>query len=150
MELQPGERKDVSFLLDKRSFAYWNDAIKDWHVETGDFTIEIGQSSRDISVSGTVKVISTVALPTHYSMDSIIMDIMADPKAAAVLKPLMDAIKSTLHPQHDGDAAAREAISDDMTMAMLQYMPLRGALSFGGGSIDVSKVQDLLDMLNQS
>lgn len=150
VELQPGESKDVSFTLDKRAFAYWNTDIGDWHVETGDFVIEVGQSSRDIEVSSTVRVNSTVELPRFYSMDSIIMDIMADPKAVKVLKPMMDAIQSTLHPQHDGDEAAREAISDDMTMAMLQYMPLRGALSFGGGSIDVSAVQILLDMLNNA
>ena len=148
--LNPGESKEVSFTLDKRSFAYWNDELGDWHVETGEFTVEIGQSSRCIDVSADLTVTSTVEVPHYYDMDSIIMDIMADPKAAAALAPLMDAIKATLHPQHDGDDAAREAISDDMTMAMLQYMPLRGALSFGGGSIDVSKVQDLLDMVNNA
>lgn len=150
VELQPGESKDVSFTLDKRAFAYWNEDIGDWHVESGEFTIEIGQSSRDICVSAQLKVISTVELPRFYSMDSIIMDIMADPKAASVLKPLMDGIKSTLHPQETSGEAAREAVSDDMTMAMLNYMPLRGALSFGGGTIDVSNIQALLDMLNNS
>jgi beta-glucosidase len=39
--LQPGESKEVSFTLDKRSFAYWNEEIHDWHVETGAFTIEV-------------------------------------------------------------------------------------------------------------
>ena len=148
VELQPGESKDVAFVLDKRAFAYWNTQIGDWHVETGVFSIEIGQSSRDIEVCAEVTVKSTVELPRHYSMDSIIMDIMTDAKAAAVLRPLMDAIKSTLHPQETSGEAAREAVSDDMTMAMLQYMPLRGALSFGGGNIDVSNVQKLLDELN--
>lgn len=149
VELQPGESKDVSFTLCKRAFAYWNTQIHDWHVETGEFTIEIGQSSRDIDLSANVTVKSTVALPRTYSMDSIIMDIMEDPKAAAVLSSIMDNIKATLHPQETSGEAAREAVSDDMTMAMLQYMPLRGALSFGGGSIDVSNVQKLLDELNK-
>lgn len=149
VELQPGESKDVSFTLCKRAFAYWNTKLSDWHVESGEFTIEIGQSSRDIEVSADVTVKSTVKVPVVYSMDSIIMDIMNDEKAAAVLQPLMDAIKSTLHPQETSGEAAREAVSDDMTMAMLQYMPLRGALSFGGGSIDVSNVQKLLDELNK-
>ena len=36
--LEPGESKAVSFTLDKRSFAYWNQQIHDWHVETGVFT----------------------------------------------------------------------------------------------------------------
>ena len=65
MALEPGESKEVSFTLDKRSFAYWNEQIHDWHVETGDFTIQVGQSSRDISLTGTVTVKSTVELPRH-------------------------------------------------------------------------------------
>ncbi len=150
VELQPGESMDVSFTLCKRAFAYWNVDIGDWHVETGDFTIYVGQSSRDLELSAVVTVDSTVELPHYYTMDSIVMDIMADPKAAAALKPLMDGIKANLHPQESRGEANKEAISEDMTMAMLRYMPLRGALSFGGGNIDISDVQNLLDQLNNS
>jgi len=148
--LQPGESKDVSFTLCKRAFAYWNSAIHDWHVETGEFVIEIGQSSRRIEVSATVTVESTVALPRHYTMDTIFMDIMADPRAVEVLKPLLDGIQKALTPSsEDRTAAASEAITEEMNLAMLNYMPLRGALSFGGGAIDVSWVQALLDELNR-
>ena len=65
--LNPGESKDVPFTLDKRSFAYWNETIHDWHVETGDFTIEVGGSSRDLPLCDSVKVESTVELPRHYA-----------------------------------------------------------------------------------
>ena len=146
VELQPGESKEVSFLLDKRAFAYWNEQISDWHVETGDFRIEIGQSSRDIEQTETVRVTSTVKLPRKYTMDSIVMDIMEDEEAVEKLKPVIEAIGGTLHPQHDSNEAAREAISDEMTLAMLKYMPLRGALSFGGGAIELTGVQGLLGM----
>jgi len=144
VELAPGESRDVTFTLDKRSFAYWNEQIKDWHVESGEFRIEVGQSSRDIALCETVKVNSTVKLPRKYTVDTIVMDILEDPEATEALKPLIEAIGSTLHPQHDGNEAAREAISDEMTMAMLKYMPLRGALSFGGGAIELTGIQALL------
>ena len=146
VQLRPGESKEVTFTLDKRSFAYWNQEIHDWHVETGIFRIEIGQSSRDIAQTADVKVHSTVMLPRHYSMDSIVMDILEDPVATEALQPLMEAIRDTLTPQGQGSEAASEAISDDMTMAMLKYMPLRGALSFGGGNIEISAIQGLLGM----
>lgn len=147
--LEPGESKDVSFTLDKRSFAYWNQQIHDWHVETGEFTIEVGQSSRCIDLTGTVTVNSTVALPKHYTMDSIFLDIMADPKAVQALKPMLDAISQTLTPIKDEESeAAQSAITEEMNMAMMQYMPLRGALSFGG-SIDPKVLEELLDKLNQ-
>ena len=144
VELRPGETKQVSFQLDKRAFAYWNQQIHDWHVETGEFVIEVGQSSRDICLSETVLVHSTVALPKKYTMDSIILDLMEDPEAADVLAPLMGAIKQTLAPDGEGSEAANEAITEDMTMAMLKYMPLRGILSFGGGNVELSGLQGLL------
>ena len=72
--LQPGESKEVSFTLDKRSFAYWNAQIHDWHVETGVFTIEVGASSRDLPLKAEVRVESTVELPRRYTRDSIFMD----------------------------------------------------------------------------
>ena len=74
------------------------------------------------------------------------VDIMEDEEAVEKLKPVIEAIGGTLHPQHDSNEAAREAISDKMTLAMLKYMPLRGALSFGGGAIELTGVQGLLGM----
>ena len=56
--LQPGEEKDVEITLDSRAFAYYNVAIKDWHVESGDFKILVGASSRDIKLEGIVNVTS--------------------------------------------------------------------------------------------
>ena len=152
VELQPGESRDVSFTLDKRAFAYWNAALGDWHVETGEFRIEIGQSSRDIEVCGTVRVNSTIALKQHYSMDSIFMDLMADPKAARALKPVLDRIAKGFGPSPDQGAtdAAKEAITDEMGMAMLNYMPLRGVQSFSHGMIDEAEVQSILDELNRA
>ena len=61
--LEPGESREVRFTLDKRSFAYWNQKIHDWHVETGAYTIEIGASSRDLPLKGTVQIESTVRIP---------------------------------------------------------------------------------------
>ena len=146
VELRPGETKQVTFQLDKRSFAYWNQEIHDWHVETGLFNIEIGQSSRDICLTETVKVNSTVALPRKYTMDSIVMDILDDPEAMEALAPVMGAMKDVFTPEKDADTPASEAITEEMNMAMLKYMPLRGILSFGGGTIDLTGIQRALGM----
>ena len=149
--LEPGESKAVSFTLDKRSFAYWNQQIHDWHVETGVFTVEVGGSSRDLPLKAEVTVESTVELPRRYTRDSIFMDIMADPKAAPVMKDFM---KQTMEifgheeTEQDTKEAAKEAISEDMTLAMMQYMPLRGAMSFGGGADSSERMESLLKKLN--
>ena len=56
--LEAGEEKTVEFNLDSRAFAYYNVSISDWHVESGDFKILIGASSRDIRLEDTVNVTS--------------------------------------------------------------------------------------------
>lgn len=149
--LAPGESKDVTFILDKRAFAYWNEDLHDWYVETGEFTIEIGQSSRDIRLSGTVTVQSTVRVKKRYTLDSIFMDLMEDPEAVKVMGPMLDGIRKALTPGADDRSdAATEAISEDMNLAMLKYMPIRGALSFGNGAVSPEELNTLLAQLNNT
>lgn len=149
VELQPGESRDVTFTLDKRAFAYWNTAIHDWHVETGAFTIEVGQSSRDIEVSGEVTVESTVELPRHYTADSIFMDVMADPKAVKAIGPMLEGIRKAFAPNAgEQSETAQEAVSADMGLAMMQYMPLRGLVSFSPDTVTDDTMDQLLKALN--
>ncbi len=49
VRLKPGERRSITFTLDSRSFAYWSEAEKNWHVDTGLFTISAGESSGNLS-----------------------------------------------------------------------------------------------------
>ena len=147
--LQPGESKDVSFTLDKRSFAYWNEEIHDWHVETGAFTIEVGDSSRNLPLRAEVTVESTVELPRHYTADSIYLDVMKDPKASGIMRAFMEKTMEIFgHEENSANTeAAKEAITEDMTMAMMRYMPLRGILSFGGAEAE-GELNSLLEKLN--
>jgi beta-glucosidase len=147
--LEPGEAKDVSFTLDKRSFAYWNTQIHDWHVESGEFRIEIGRSSRDIVLTEKVYVESSVTLPKHYDVNSIFMDIMKDPRAETILKPVLDGFRETFLSSGEGESdAAQEAISNEMSLAMFNYMPLRTILSFAGEKADPDLLEKILTALN--
>ena len=149
ISLQPGEAKDVSFTLDKRAFAYWNTELHDWTVEPGDFTIEIGRSSRDIALDASVPVNSAVKINRHYDMNSIFMDILADPHAAAVFKPVLDGMRAAFIPADTEQTdAAKEAITEEMGLAMFNYMPLRSILSFAGEKADPSLLEQLLNTLN--
>ena len=140
VELAPGEEKEVSFILDKRSFAYYNTEISDWDVETGDFTIMIGKSSRDIALSAVVRVESTRQYKRVFTINSTFGDIMADPKGQEIVSKMLE--KMNL-----GDIGG-EAISKDAMMAMMGYMPLRGALMMGGDKIRPEMIEGLLDQLN--
>ncbi len=147
--LQPGETKTVTFTLGKRAFACWNKEIHDWHVETGEFDIEICRSLRDVTLKQTVIVESTVTLPVWYDMNSIFMDLLADPRAKSIVKPLVDIIVSTFTPQdRERSEAAKDAITEEMSEAMLKDMPLRAVLSFGDNGFDAEKLQAIIDELN--
>lgn len=60
--LNPNEEKQITITLDKRSFAYYNVEKQDWAVESGEYTILIGKSSRDIVLSKTIKINSEDSL----------------------------------------------------------------------------------------
>jgi len=57
VHLDPGASETVTFTLDRRSFAYWDAELHDWHVEPGEFEIRVGASSRDIRGRATVEVV---------------------------------------------------------------------------------------------
>lgn len=148
VELAPGETKTVSFTLGKRAFAYYSVKLHDWHVETGEFDIMIGQSSRDIVLTKTVTVESTVKIPFVYTTDTTMGDVMKDPRAVEIVKILIE--KQELFESENSDSesgVASEAISDEMNAAMAQYMPLRGSVNFGG-KVTMAEVQALVDQLN--
>lgn len=49
--LNPGESKTVSFLLDQRSFAYYNAKVSDWCVEGGSYEILLAASCSDVRLN---------------------------------------------------------------------------------------------------
>ena len=145
--LQPGETRSVSFTLDKRAFAYWSCELGDWYVESGEFTIEIGRSSRDVVLQASVTVDGTVELPRRFTINSINMDLVRSPRAMEVLAPIMG-LRAQGSDSVRGTEAAAEAITEEMTNAMFQYSPLRGMLSFNPGLITYEQLQALVDEIN--
>lgn len=147
IELAPGETKTVSFELDARAFAYYNMQIHDFYVETGDYQICLGSSSRDIRLEESVHVESAQVLPRKYHMNTTLGDIMKDEKAAKYLEPVYAA--STMEAACDTNSAEGLGTSSKaMQDAMMQYMPLRAILSFQNGTIDYEKLQEILDKIN--
>jgi beta-glucosidase len=56
VELEPGEAKVVTFTLNRRAFAHFSTASKDWQVESGVYRILVGASSRQIFLEDVVRV----------------------------------------------------------------------------------------------
>jgi beta-glucosidase len=140
--LEPNETKSVTFILDKRSFAYYNTRIKDWHVETGIFNILIGKSSRNIVLSKSLTVESTVRIPKDYDMNTNYGDLINDPNAKDFLKQLNDMYNSAMDGGDMGEG------TEEMMAQMLKYNPLRAFVSFTDGKISYEFIQSNLDELN--
>jgi beta-glucosidase len=145
VELQPGEEKTVSFTLNKRSFAYYNVELKDWHVETGEFEILVGKSSKEIVLHDSMYVQSTTITQKPVHRNTLLGDIFTDPILAPIAKGLMEkALKdSPFGSMTEGDSDASE-----MMDAMLNYMPLRALVNFSAGAFTEEMLSEIIGILN--
>ena len=145
--LNPGEEKEVEFTLDKRSFSYYETLISDWFVESGEFVIEIGASSRDIRLSQSIQVEGTGELPYHYTENSLLCSLQRTNKGQKMLKRILSAMTSNTQQ----DFTQMESLgdgADKMKWKMFMEMPL-GTIA-GLGIMSDSELEVLLNNLNSS
>jgi len=138
--LQPGEAQTVTFELGMRAFAFWDQDLGDWRVETGGFEIQVGASSRDIRLSAEVMVTSTTNVPVVYGWNTPLGIIMAHPVGKQVLTQAMGA-----GPFGEIDPESPMAA---MLAAMMQEMPFRVLVLFSRGRFPLELAQVILDVLN--
>ena len=149
IELAPGETKKVQFTLDRRAFAYWSTQIHDWHVENGEYEIQIGRNAQDIVLWHSVTVESEVHIPKVFDFNSTMGEILADPKGKAVLEQAMASMAGAEEAQEMGEQAQGDggAINSEMMAAMMEGMPLRQLISFVPG-VTKEALNQLLMALN--
>lgn len=145
VSLEPGEEKEVRFTLDKRSFAYYNTELCDWHVQTGTYEVLIGKSSRDIVLSGEIMVQSTVKLPVKLTPNSTFGDVMEIEELRPIVREMLanNAIAGEASDAlGEGTAAMMEA--------MMNEMPIRAMVGFSNGFVTHEKIQALLEKANRN
>lgn len=147
IELAPGESKEVTFSLDSRSFAFYSTAIHDWFVESGEFEIMIGKSSRDIILSETVNVESDNKLPYVCTLNSTMGDLMKIECAKKYLNKLIDSYAETMEGSSDGNEMG------ESTKLMLEHQlkdnPLRVMVSFSDGAITHRDIEEIITNINR-
>ncbi|WP_419874440.1 beta-glucosidase family protein [Candidatus Pristimantibacillus sp. PTI5] len=144
IELQPGEKKTVSFQLSKRAFAYYHVGLQDWHVETGEFEILVGASSRDIACSQTVQVQSTVSIRKPVTMNTTFGDLLQDPERAAAANGMLQQFS-------EGSGMMSSLMEDapEMMEAMLNFLPLRALAMFSQGAVTEEAIQKVIAQMNE-
>ncbi|MBP1572416.1 MAG: glycoside hydrolase family 3 C-terminal domain-containing protein [Oscillospiraceae bacterium] len=125
--LQPGESKKVFFRLDKRAFSYYNTQIHDWYVEDGRFDILIGSSSRDIRLTTSVYVSSTVHIPVKYTINNIIGDVTSFEEGKKIL---LDFIHSTAVHENKVPKEILEGLEPERAYTMFDDLSLRTTIDF--------------------
>ncbi|MEH7493839.1 glycoside hydrolase family 3 C-terminal domain-containing protein, partial [Neobacillus niacini] len=145
IELQPGEEKMVTFQLDKRSFAYYNVDLKDWHVEMGEFEILIGKSSREIVLKDRIQVQSTVPYYKTVHRNTTFGDLFSNPNLAQTAQQFFAKAfgVSTMSSLPDHGSAT------EMQAAMMKDMPLRALVSFSQGKLTEDMLNDMIQLLNE-
>jgi beta-glucosidase len=143
VSLAPGETKEVTFTLDKRAFAYYEVQLHDFYVESGEFTIMVGSSSKDIRKTAKIHVEGTVEIPVMFTLNSTIGQILKTKKGQAVMAPMMAAMSNQ---QSDQNLDALGEGSAEMAQAMALEMPLTALVGLAG--LPIEQVQGILFALN--
>ncbi len=120
--LAPGESKIVSFILDKRSFAYFNTDLSDWYAAPGEYEILIGSSSRDIRVKKEIAYKNAQCLPMRIDGNTTFGDLLGDSRTHDIIKEFIEAHRETHNLENE---AAREAITPEMMRRCVDADPLR-------------------------
>jgi beta-glucosidase len=145
VELQPGETKTVTVVLDFRSFAFYHPTHQRWITEDGDFDILIGASSADIRFTETVTLKSSPVLPSLLNRDSTLREWQNDPYGSAASEPVLLALRSHMARLFGIDESDTQALGMDMMNFMLD-MPLFSLFTFTENSLP-RPADDLIDSL---
>jgi beta-glucosidase len=96
IELQPGETAQIDLSIDLENLAYFDVTQKAWVTEAGLYQLYIGSSSRDIRLRDAFTIENQITRPVgnlknmagkkRLSMDSRLMDVLADPQGEKLLR----------------------------------------------------------------
>lgn len=142
--LGAGESKTISFSLSKEDFSYYEVQRHDFFVETGEYTICIGSSSRDIRLTETIRVHSSDRIPEKFDRNTTLGDIMRSEKGRTVLAQFMqgaDRAEKSSQVEYLGEGADELAQNTANEMTLLSLCNFRG--------IPLQKIDAVIDILNR-
>ena len=119
--LQSGEEKTVTMTLNKRSFAYYSEALGDWHAASGTYEILVGKSSQDIVLCKEITFKTSVKLPITITPNTNVSDILRYEGIPQLLEP----VRERYNAMQGTSESAREAITKEMVENMYNDTPLR-------------------------
>ena len=82
--LEPGETQQVSCQLEERAFAYWSQRFRQWVVESGEFMIAVGNSSRHLVATETI-ILEAPRLSLPLNADSTLQEWLEDERGRELI-----------------------------------------------------------------
>ena len=153
ISLDPGEKKTVTMTLDRRSFAEYNTKLHDWYVPGGTYNIEIGRSSREIAISDSVEIESTVSLPLSVEPNTLVEELLKNEKTKTVLDRLFKKMQKMMGASQEASGGAEtksgeNAMSAETVMMIVSGMPLKNVAAMLG--LDKNQINLLIRELNEA
>lgn len=137
--LQPGEKKQVTFTLERRSFAVYDATAMDWVVPSGNYAVCLAASSRDVRLEQTIQVVGdnlrdqTPLLPKWYRTPS------GKPNQADFEEILGHKIEPVVEPHkgtYDLDCSMRDMRGSFIIRMVTRYYEWAISQRFGGLNYD--------------
>jgi len=144
----------VSFSLSHRDFAFFSELHNQWLSESGDFSISIGNSSRNLPLQQNVKL-SVIDVPKPvYTRYSLVKDVQGHPVGKMFIEKLMQQLAGSymsLKPAEEmSEAEQVNAMKVNITMkALIADMPVKNIVQFSKGQVSEQDLNNILAALNQ-
>ena len=173
--LQPKEKKTVILKLNKRSFSFYNADTKQYEIESGTYTIYIGNSSRNLLLSKDMEIHSInyyqKRIDNYFNFKDInISDNEFEQLLGRKLKPINIKASKPYNVNNNLADLLDENIAKDfynklllgldnmfkddktdtkkMFESMMLETPLRSLHTMSGGLITIDDIENLLNALN--
>jgi len=144
LSLEPGETKTAEFVLNKRSFAYYDVEQKDFLVQSGQFAILVGASSRDIRLKKTVTVTSTAKIHKHFHANTTFGELYAYLPTRPIAEERMDYFK-----RESGIDFEMGENAEDFAFRVICDFPLKTLVTFTEGRYSRKQLAELLEQVNK-
>ncbi|MFD4505375.1 glycoside hydrolase family 3 C-terminal domain-containing protein [Streptomyces sp. NPDC058457] len=128
--LQPGESVPVRFTLHARDFSFYSPHLSQWVLESGDFVLAVGASSRDLRLT-TVVSIEAAVLSAPLTGDSTVGEWVGHPVGGPLFRKALSETRTSM-------------ASDPTILRMIESLPLNRLVLMTGGVLPSDLVDRLL------
>lgn len=151
--LQPGEETTVSFELNYRDFAYYDEKVHEWQTSNGQYNILAGGSSADLPLHTSMKISASHVLYPPLTRNSLLKEFAQHPKGKAMYAKLMENMSSMFGGNSNSTEKLTPAQEDakkkmqTMMITILNEMPVSKLVSMGGGKFTDQMLDAMLEQV---